>query len=209
MSRAASAATSISLRCPICWDTFCSPVLTPCGHRFCEACVKTALTVKKECPSCRQPVKSHRALRVDTAFFAATESSGVRSAMAVPLLDECLASCDAEWNCRGCTLANPAAAERCATCHARRPARATYSLLPARNDSCEPGEQQQQQQQPQPQPQQPQQRPGAPLAAADAVEGAAVVVYFSDVSRWCRGSSVSKTATGRSCSCRPSPLPPL
>ncbi|EOD37935.1 hypothetical protein EMIHUDRAFT_224927 [Emiliania huxleyi CCMP1516] len=115
MSRAASAATSISLRCPICWDTFCSPVLTPCGHRFCEACVKTALTVKKECPSCRQPVKSHRALRVDTAFFAATESSGVRSAVAAPLLDECLASCDAEWNCRGCTLANPAAAERCAT----------------------------------------------------------------------------------------------
>jgi len=65
--------------------------------------------------------------------------------------------------------------------------------------------QQQQQQQQQPQ----QQFPGAPLAAADAVEGAAVAVYFSDVSRWCRGSSVSKTATGRSCSCRPSPLPPL
>lgn len=30
-------------------------------------------------------------------------------------------------------------------------------------------------------------RPGGPLAAADACEGAAVVVYFSDVSRWCRG----------------------
>ena len=29
-------------------------------------------------------------------------------------------------------------------------------------------------------------RPGGPLTAADAFEGAAVAVYFSDESRWCR-----------------------
>ncbi|EOD04081.1 hypothetical protein EMIHUDRAFT_466286 [Emiliania huxleyi CCMP1516] len=39
-------------------------------------------------------------------------------------------------------------------------------------------------------------RPGGPLAAADAGEGAAVVVYFSDVSRWYRGEVTSVGGDG-------------
>jgi hypothetical protein len=55
------------LRCPICWDSPpCDPHSTPCGHTFCRSCIMQALACKKECPSCRSHVTSHRVLsRVD------------------------------------------------------------------------------------------------------------------------------------------------
>lgn len=60
-----------ALRCPICWNDIQDPVQTPCGHHFCEDCIKTALTFKKECPTCRSTINSHRSLRADTEFAAA------------------------------------------------------------------------------------------------------------------------------------------
>lgn len=39
--------------CPICMSTLVSPCSTVCGHIFCEGCIKSAIQVKKQCPTCR------------------------------------------------------------------------------------------------------------------------------------------------------------
>ena len=55
---------AISARCPICWDSPPSaPTITTCGHTFCRTCIMRALTQKKECPTCRALIVTHRSLR--------------------------------------------------------------------------------------------------------------------------------------------------
>ena len=44
-SRAAAKATAFARRCPVCWEDIQAPVVTGCGHRFCEECIKAALNV--------------------------------------------------------------------------------------------------------------------------------------------------------------------
>lgn len=40
-------------------------------HRFCKSCIEESLRkTKRECPTCRKPLASHRALREDTNFDA-------------------------------------------------------------------------------------------------------------------------------------------
>lgn len=39
--------------CPICMSEIVSPFSTTCGHIFCEQCIKTAIGVRKICPTCR------------------------------------------------------------------------------------------------------------------------------------------------------------
>ena len=39
--------------CPICKDEFEDPVLTVCCHKFCRACILSAIKVKQECCLCR------------------------------------------------------------------------------------------------------------------------------------------------------------
>jgi len=57
----------VELRCPICWDSPPEmPSETPCGHVFCRSCIMAALQHKKECPSCRASVASHRLLQSQT-----------------------------------------------------------------------------------------------------------------------------------------------
>ncbi|POM80559.1 E3 ubiquitin ligase, partial [Phytophthora palmivora] len=49
------------LRCQICGDFFHGPVLLPCSHTFCSACVRRFLQSKGAhgcCPSCKQPCAS-------------------------------------------------------------------------------------------------------------------------------------------------------
>ncbi|KAI0305822.1 hypothetical protein B0F90DRAFT_1623976 [Multifurca ochricompacta] len=51
---------SPALECPICLDKFRNPVVTPCGHLSCEACVKTHVRASRDpyeatCPTCRAP----------------------------------------------------------------------------------------------------------------------------------------------------------
>ena len=43
------------LVCPICQEIFCDPVLTTCGHLFCEQCLRSGA-----CPVCRQHFTSIR-----------------------------------------------------------------------------------------------------------------------------------------------------
>ena len=51
-------------RCPICWDSPPADLsITPCGHAFCRTCIMAALRHKRECPTCRSAVASHRLLQ--------------------------------------------------------------------------------------------------------------------------------------------------
>ena len=125
-TRAAAAATRLVLRCPICWDSVSNPTLTPCGHRFCGNCIRTALGIKLECPTCRQPVSSHRALRADSHLAAAAGSE----LPARSLCAEQGESADDVWLCGSCKCKNPTAAGRCSNCSARRPALALPRVGP-------------------------------------------------------------------------------
>ena len=42
------------LKCPLCLDFFNSPVrMTPCGHNFCQNCLKVMTAVPWLCPVCK------------------------------------------------------------------------------------------------------------------------------------------------------------
>ena len=99
LSKEAAAAV---LPCPICLEAPSAPMTTPCGHTFCRACIMTTLRCsRRECPTCRAPLPSHR------------------------VLDECdetdFASHGDSWTCAGCTMANPSSTLRCKACSSRRP----------------------------------------------------------------------------------------
>ncbi|KAI0280860.1 hypothetical protein BC826DRAFT_924056 [Russula brevipes] len=54
------AAVNSARECPICLDKFRDPVVTPCGHVSCSACMKTHARGSSDpyeatCPTCRAP----------------------------------------------------------------------------------------------------------------------------------------------------------
>lgn len=112
-------------RCPICWDERTDPVVTPCEHTFCMACIKVALHVNgKFCPVCRAPISSHRSLAVFVP--------------AVKVLDEAMTSSGPGlWACQACTFVNPLADGRCGACAARRPSTVVPPSVRARGSTCE------------------------------------------------------------------------
>ena len=110
-------------RCPICWDERTDPVVTPCEHAFCMACIKMALHANgKFCPVCRAPISSHRSL----AVFVPT----------VKVVDEASSGAGL-WACQACTFVNPLADGRCGACAARRPSTAVPPSIRARGSTCE------------------------------------------------------------------------
>ncbi len=42
--------------CIICYDNMNKPILTPCGHMFCNNCIQTCLKIKPECPMCKHHI---------------------------------------------------------------------------------------------------------------------------------------------------------
>jgi SNF2 family DNA or RNA helicase len=50
--------------CIICYDTMTSPILTPCGHLFCNNCIQTCLKMKPECPMCKSNVTSDKLVEI-------------------------------------------------------------------------------------------------------------------------------------------------
>lgn len=50
------------LSCPVCHDTFKDPVLLPCSHSFCGACVQSWWETKRvrECPVCKKVSRARR-----------------------------------------------------------------------------------------------------------------------------------------------------
>jgi hypothetical protein len=61
--------------CAICLDTLTDSRTTPCLHVFCNVCIKRALWLKKCCPACRAPIKSHRELRSDVEVASVVRSA--------------------------------------------------------------------------------------------------------------------------------------
>ena len=119
-TRAATSSNSLLQQCCICLDSMVAPVLTPCGHRFCEGCILTSLKHSKTCPTCRSPIRNHRLLRADTLMaelLGSTPHAMDGDDSGEPVGDD-------SWDCTTCTLANPLAAGRCMACGARRPTRA-------------------------------------------------------------------------------------
>ena len=110
----------MALRCPICWEDMTSPTITPCGHNFCQTCIRAALEVKKECPVCRVFISCHRKLREDPTFYEALHQ-GAESQDSRMLLAESTSQLAMTWACVTCTLENADALSRCAACNSRRP----------------------------------------------------------------------------------------
>ncbi len=50
--------------CIICYDMMPEPVITPCGHLFCQECINKCLSIKKECPMCKGDVKVEQLVKV-------------------------------------------------------------------------------------------------------------------------------------------------
>lgn len=127
-TRSRSDAIEKALRCPVCLDAMDDDaVLTPCGHRFCEPCIKEALRVcKQECPTCRKPIASHRLLHRCSADTLALQPK-VQPRLQLDdhgqseELSAAVVVADDDWCCPVCTLANAQSLERCAACNARRP----------------------------------------------------------------------------------------
>jgi len=44
--------------CVICFEKMTPPAAIPCGHVFCEACVKNWVKAHQKCPTCRKKVKA-------------------------------------------------------------------------------------------------------------------------------------------------------
>ena len=117
--------------CPICLDVFIAPVVTVCRHSFCEGCIKSALRIKKECPTCRRVITTHRELRADPQL--ATLLGSTPKALEV---EAASGSTIDRWECMQCTLSNSLAAERCIVCDCRRPARLTWRPPATLDASC-------------------------------------------------------------------------
>ena len=50
--------------CIICYDTMPEPIITPCGHLFCQYCINKCLSIKKECPMCKSNVNPEQLVKV-------------------------------------------------------------------------------------------------------------------------------------------------
>ncbi|CAL5082239.1 unnamed protein product [Urochloa decumbens] len=50
--------------CPICWNKMEEPSTTPCGHVFCNTCIKQAIKVQKKCPTCRKGLRATSVHRI-------------------------------------------------------------------------------------------------------------------------------------------------
>ena len=124
-TRSCTRAVEQALRCPICLDSMTNCVITQCRHRFCESCILAALKQKKECPTCRCRISSHRAC----PLFGATWTKAIKG-------DEVVGPEDS-WACATCTLVNPLATGRCLACGARRPSSSVVRCAQALSSSLE------------------------------------------------------------------------
>lgn len=56
--------------CPICHDSYTSPIIIECGHMFCDECVQTWFKQEQTCPMCRAKVSNDPAWEDgSTTFF--------------------------------------------------------------------------------------------------------------------------------------------
>ncbi|XP_044500980.1 E3 ubiquitin-protein ligase RNF4-like isoform X2 [Mangifera indica] len=55
--------------CPICMGPLVEEMSTKCGHIFCKACIRAAISAQAKCPTCRKKVTAKELIRV---FLPAT-----------------------------------------------------------------------------------------------------------------------------------------
>ena len=51
--------------CSICFDQLTDPILTQCGHLFCNECIHMCLKVKPICPMCRKNIKGTSIININ------------------------------------------------------------------------------------------------------------------------------------------------
>ncbi|GAU49463.1 hypothetical protein TSUD_91350 [Trifolium subterraneum] len=50
--------------CPICMGPLVEEMSTRCGHIFCKACIKAAISAQAKCPTCRKKITVKELIRV-------------------------------------------------------------------------------------------------------------------------------------------------
>ncbi|KAJ7098543.1 AMP-dependent synthetase and ligase [Mycena belliarum] len=60
----------MGLACPICEEFPENMTVTPCGHLFCELCIKQAISEQKRCPVCSTETTVDRCIKVNPSFTA-------------------------------------------------------------------------------------------------------------------------------------------
>jgi DNA repair protein RAD5 len=50
--------------CIICYEVMKQPILTPCGHMFCNTCIQLCINIKPECPMCKSSITSDKLIDV-------------------------------------------------------------------------------------------------------------------------------------------------
>jgi SWI/SNF-related matrix-associated actin-dependent regulator of chromatin subfamily A3 len=63
--------------CPICMDSFRSPVITACAHVFCNECVERVIQEQRKCPMCRNELPDVTSLVPPAAGFGEGEEEEV------------------------------------------------------------------------------------------------------------------------------------
>ncbi|PPD73917.1 hypothetical protein GOBAR_DD29162 [Gossypium barbadense] len=65
-----------TFNCPICMGPLTEEMSTRCGHIFCKACIKAAITTQAKCPTCRKRVTVKELIRVKFSFAKENRKKG-------------------------------------------------------------------------------------------------------------------------------------
>ncbi len=72
--------------CIICYDTMDKPILTPCGHMFCNNCIQTCIKLKPECPMCKHHITPD--MLIDINKKKKTEATEIENPLVNPLVQK-------------------------------------------------------------------------------------------------------------------------
>ncbi|XP_056124610.1 LOW QUALITY PROTEIN: bloodthirsty-related gene family, member 9 [Rhinichthys klamathensis goyatoka] len=95
LSPSPSSSTGLTeeLQCSFCLDVFTNPVTTPCGHNFCQICLKECWDNSKDynCPICKKTFNQKPELKVNTTLRAIVDLYKKRNRLKIPevLCDIC------------------------------------------------------------------------------------------------------------------------
>ncbi|XP_069047536.1 E3 ubiquitin-protein ligase TRIM11-like isoform X2 [Lepisosteus oculatus] len=124
-----------ALVCAVCLDLFQEPVSLPCGHSFCQACIRRHWNSSGDCrcPQCRRAIPDPLALRRNLSLAEVAEQLRARARPSVPLCDACPATPARPPAALSCTLCLLALCEDHARRHHDNPAFRGHRLLPTPN----------------------------------------------------------------------------
>uniref|UniRef100_W5MHR4 RING-type domain-containing protein n=1 Tax=Lepisosteus oculatus TaxID=7918 RepID=W5MHR4_LEPOC len=132
LSSSMASALEDALVCAVCLDLFQEPVSLPCGHSFCQACIRRHWNSSGDCrcPQCRRAIPDPLALRRNLSLAEVAEQLRARARPSVPLCDACPATPARPPAALSCTLCLLALCEDHARRHHDNPAFRGHRLLP-------------------------------------------------------------------------------